>query len=193
SSDLIPIWFLEAYSEPSEVGRFAAAAYLIVAANLMGASVQTILITPYRNRLETTGRHSLMRAMNVHTGPLALAGVPAVAIIVLAGDLFLPPVYGEEFCASSLGRFAFGSAALLWTLGYVNAATMVVLNCYRGQLAVSVASLVGAVIPVLAMAALGTEHWVLAGAFSMVGAYLVRYTLSRLLLNARKADSHVTD
>src|SRR5699024_9474955 len=34
----IPIWFLEAYSEPSEVGRFAAAAYLIVAANLMGAS-----------------------------------------------------------------------------------------------------------------------------------------------------------
>src|SRR5690625_7385603 len=85
----IPIWFLEAYSEPSEVGRFAAAAYLIVAANLMGASVQTILITTYRNRLETTGRHSLMRAMNVHTGLLALAGVPAVAIIVLAGDPFL--------------------------------------------------------------------------------------------------------
>lgn len=189
----IPIWFLEAYSEPSEVGRFAAAAYLIVAANLMGASVQTILITTYRNRLETTGRHSLMRAMNVHTGLLALAGVPAVAIIVLAGDLFLRLVYGEEFGASSLELFAFGTAALLCTLGYVNAATMLVLNWYRGQLVVTVASLVGAVIPLLAMAALGTQHWVLAGTFSMVGAYLVRYTLSRLLLNARKADSHVTD
>src|SRR5690625_7958979 len=83
---------------------------MIVAANLMGASVQTILITTYRNRLETTGRHSLMRAMNVHTGLLALAGVPAVAIIVLAGDPFLRLVYGEEFGASSLELFAFGTA-----------------------------------------------------------------------------------
>src|SRR5690625_5413241 len=82
-----------------------------------------------------------MRAMNVHTGLLALAGVPAVAIIVLAGDPFLRLVYGEEFGASSLELFAFGTAALLCTLGYVNAATMLVLNWYRGQLVVTVASL----------------------------------------------------
>src|SRR5690625_7502444 len=66
-----------------------------------------------------------MRAMNVHTGLLALAGVPAVAIIVLAGDPFLRLVYGEEFGASSLELFAFGTAALLCTLGYVNAATKI--------------------------------------------------------------------
>src|SRR5699024_12298453 len=112
----------------NEVGRFHAAGDMIVALNLMGASVQTMMITTYRNRLETTGRHSLMRAMNVHTGLLALAGVPAVAIIVFAGDPFLRLVYGEEFGASSLELFAFGTAALLCTLGYVIAEMFIIYN-----------------------------------------------------------------
>ena len=96
----IPVWFLEAHSAPQEVGRFTAAAYLIVAANLLGASAQTILITAYRRRLAEDGARSLMRAMTRHTWLLGIAGVPAVAVVVLFGDPVLRIVYGANFGAS---------------------------------------------------------------------------------------------
>lgn len=178
----IPVWFLEAYSVPREVGRFSAAAYLIVAANLVGASVQTVLITVYRHILESSGRRSMMRAMNTHTGRMVIAAVPAVVLIVLAGDEFLKLVYGDKFGASSNELLAFGLASALCTLGYINAAVMLVLNWYRSQMAVTITSLAGALLPLLIMVNFGTGQWVLAGILSMVGAYLVRYCHSRFLL-----------
>ncbi|WP_341854348.1 hypothetical protein [Brachybacterium sp. GPGPB12] len=56
----IPVWFLQAHTVLQEVGRFTAAAYLIVAANLLGASAQTILITTYRRLLADEGAASVL-------------------------------------------------------------------------------------------------------------------------------------
>lgn len=188
----IPIWFLEAQTDPQEVGRFTAAAYLIVAANLLGASLQTILITAYRRRLAEDGARALMRAMTRHTWLLAAAGAPVLAAVVLFGDPFLRLVYGESFGASPLELLAFGSAALLCILGYVNSTVMLVLNWYRSQLVATIATLIGAALPLLLATMIGTTQWVLVAISSMTAAYLVRYVTARLLLNSRKVDLHVT-
>lgn len=188
----LPIWFLEAHSAAQEVGRFTAIAYLIVAANLLGASTQTILITAYRRRLTEDGARPLMRVMTGHTALLATAGVPALVAVVLLGDPFLRFVYGSGFGAGPLELLAFGTTALLCVLGYVNSTVMLVLNWYRSQLVVTVATLVGAALPLLLATIIGTSQWVLVAVSSMAVAYFVRFVTARLLLSSRRVDLDVS-
>lgn len=188
----LPIWFLEAHSAPQEVGRFTAIAYLIVAANLLGASTQTILITAYRRRLVEDGARTLTRVTAIHTVALAMAGLPALVAVVLWGDPFLRLVYGDGFGAGPLELLAFGATAVLCVLGYVNSTAMLVLNWYRSQLVVTIMTLTGAALPLLLATLLGTSQWVLVAVSSMAVAYFVRYATARLLLSSRRVESHVS-
>lgn len=182
----IPVWFLGAHTTPQEVGRFTAAAYLIVAANLLGASAQTILITAYRRHLAEEGSASLLRAMGRHTGILAAIGIPALVAVVLFGDPFLRLVYGDAFGADTLELLGFGATAVLCILGYINSTVLLVLNWYRSQLLTTIATLLGALLPLALATMIGTTQWVLVGILSMTGAYLVRFVTTRLLLTPRR-------
>ncbi|OFT44128.1 hypothetical protein HMPREF3159_15935 [Brachybacterium sp. HMSC06H03] len=187
----IPVWFLGAHTSAPEVGRFTAAAYLIVAANLLGASAQTILITTYRRHLAEEGAASLLRSMGRHTLLLGAVAGPVVVAVVLLGDPFLRLVYGDAFGASPLELLAFGLTAALCILGYLNSTVLLVLNWYRSQLLTTIATLVGAALPLALATLIGTTQWVLVGILSMTGAYLVRFVTARLLLTARRVVSDV--
>lgn len=188
----IPVWFLQAHTVPQEVGRFTAAAYLIVAANLLGASAQTILITTYRRLLAEEGSASLMRRMTRHTLLLAGISLPLVVVVVVLGDPFLRLIYGDGFGAAPLELLAFGVTAAVCSLGYLNSTVMLVLNWYRSQLVSTVATLVGATIPLLLAVLFGTDEWVLVGILSMTCAYLARFLSARLLLTRRRVALHVS-
>lgn len=188
----IPVWFLEANTTPLVVGRFTAAAYLIVAANMFGASVQTILITSYRQRLAAEGSTSMLRKMPEHVRLLTVAAVPIVILVVVAGDGFLRLVYGEGFGATGLELLALSLTAWICIVGYVNSAAMLVLNLYRSQLAVTVATIVGALVPLSVAAVVGTSAWILTGILSMGCAYLARYITSRILLSPGRVGDDVS-
>lgn len=187
----IPVWFLQAHTVPQEVGRFTAAAYLIVAANLLGASAQTILITTYRRLLTEEGGASLLRRMTRHTMLLAMFSLPLVIVVLLLGDPFLRLIYGDAFGAGPLELLAFGVTATVCSLGYLNSTVILVLNWYRRQLVATVAALVGATLPLLCAVLIGTTEWVLVGILSMTCAYLARFFTARLLLTRRQVALHV--
>lgn len=187
----VPVWFLTAYSTPHEVGRFAGFAYLLVAANLFGASAQTILITSYRRLLSLHGVATLIRTMTRHILFIALCGVPLVAAVVLFGGPLLAYIYGPAFGASLLELLALGSAAVMCILGYLNSAAILVLNWYQSQLIITVASLLGATLPLLISIAVGATQWVLIAALAMTSAYVIRYFTAHLLLRSRRVLRYV--
>lgn len=93
----LPVLVISSTAERSQVGVFFAAGYVLTFANLSGAILKNVLVTPYRAQLDREGVGSLLRRARhdaVLTGGIgALVGVA----IVLSGDHILRAVYGEEF------------------------------------------------------------------------------------------------
>ncbi|MFQ6484512.1 lipopolysaccharide biosynthesis protein [Brachybacterium epidermidis] len=178
----VPVWYLESTATVKEVGIFSAAAYLIVAANMVGASLQTIMIPRIRRFQKDGGSKAVLNVLRKGSVKGVAVGAPLIVLIVLLGDPVLKRVYGPEFGATDLELLGFGIAALFCILGYLNSAAVLAVNRYRIQTYSSIVAVAGA----CAAALLGTlvpEAYVLpAAAGTLAFAYACRYLTSSTLI-----------
>lgn len=193
----LPIWFIEANTSLTEVGRYTAIAYLVGMANIVGAAIQTFLLSSYRIARDKNGVGRLIQLSDKHLALLGVCALPILALTVLFGDPVLKLVYGRHFGASYIELFFFGLAAALSILGYVSSTVLLVLNRYTAQL-VGVGL---AVMCVLLTLSIGNSTqlsggWVGLGMLALMLGYLVRALLSRAtyvsynLLQAQEVKSN---
>ena len=57
----VPLVVVAWFGSPSDVGRYASAAYLVVFANLVGASIETVVLPAFRAIYESEGHSALRR------------------------------------------------------------------------------------------------------------------------------------
>lgn len=173
----IPVWFLEATSTPAEVGRFSALAYVVVLANLVGASIQTTLIPTYRSVLETGGATRLLQRARAHTRPLLVLGPLAGVVLVLAGDWLFTLIYGAGFGATRLELTLYALACIFTIVSYVWQTVLLVRNRYRLLAATTIAAVAGCagLLVVVWVAGVGGS---VAAVASLALAYAIRCALS---------------
>lgn len=188
----LPILMLASSGNATTVGIYAAAAYLLTAAGLIGASMQTLLITPFRSLRQVKGdREVVARAFKATRTVLTVALVPAIAVIVW-GSPILKLVYGRGFAVDSLSLLLLAGAAIFTLAAYVLSVALNVLNGYfkvTSSLAISVmiALAAGLILLQTPVPLLQTGM-----AISAIGAASRMFTLC-LMLRPRKARRTLPD
>lgn len=125
-----PLGVVALFGSADEVGRYASAAYLVVFANLVGASLETVILPVYRRRYDAAGPTSLLRAALVRG--LVVMGLlsPMIVLALFVGSPLLSAVYGDEFALSRPAIGMLSLAAVITVPTYLLSATLLVLNRY---------------------------------------------------------------
>lgn len=179
----VPLGIVAWFGTVQDVGRFTGAAYLVVAANLVGASVEAVVLPAYRRTFEARGAGALLHQALRRSTVIALALMPLLLLAVLIGPLLLGRVYGPEFAISRLAVLLLSVAAVVTIPTYLMSANLLVLNRYWTTSFVGVS----AVIVVLAsgsIAGLAGLGAVESGCFGLmcgsVARFIGEYSLSRI-------------
>ena len=126
----LPIVFLAILAGPSVVGVFAAAGYLLTAAALVGSSLQTVLITPFRRLMAEQGKSGLWNASRGVTARVVAGGTIFGIFVVLLGNPVLNVVYGGGFGMHWVPLALLAVAACSTVGAFVLSVTLTVLNRY---------------------------------------------------------------
>lgn len=137
----LPVLLLTTFSSATEVGIYSAASYLVVLANLIGASVQVVLIPSLRVRMERLGRRDVWSRTSKYAVHSLLSGLIMVCIVTLIGDYVLSFVYGTSFTIGRASLVVIATGATASFLGFLFGTAQLVLNDYRGQSRVAISSL----------------------------------------------------
>lgn len=158
----LPVLVLGLRSDVGTVGVFAAASYVVTAANLVCAAIQQIILPRFaalvaadRNPMDRSGRRRALVA--------AGAGLLAGTVTYLAGPWLLVTVYGTGFEVTPEEILPLAFTVAVLPLMYVTGAVLLALNRYGVQTGLACVS-------VLASAAYGTLH---VGDLGLVGAGLM--------------------
>lgn len=144
----LPILVLGRWVNEGMIGVFAGAAYLITAANLVGAAAQTILISPFRMQFAAEGpRPPFRRAVRINLF-LAVIVLACLPIIVFAGNPVLQFVYGAEFALPRRALVLLAIAVIPIAPSYLFSSLLAVFNYFSVEVyvwasAVAVAASVG--------------------------------------------------
>jgi len=186
-----PIFLLGAFGDRAEVGVYTGASYLLIFANLVGSSVQTLMMPGYRD-LRTEGRYadlaaSARRAFLTLGGLAAVGGVVAIAF----GPQVLGLVYGPSFVMERVHLVPLVLAAVIVAPGYILNALLLVLNAYRAGTVGAVATLIGSVVVGLAVTLL-SDSAMLGASWAALGGSLTRVavTMVQVIARMRAAAPH---
>ncbi|HHU39406.1 MAG TPA: hypothetical protein GXZ45_09040 [Propionibacterium sp.] len=180
-----PVLLIEALGgDRDTVAVYGAAAYLLIFANLVGASAQTLLVPGYRD-LEASGRRGdlLASARRTFLGLTALAAVGAVAAIAL-GPQVLAAVYGPDFAMERVHLTPLVLAAALIAPVYILNALLLVLNAYRAGTVSALATWLG-LIAFGVLTHLLTGSPILAASWAALGGSLTRLFVSSAMVATR--------
>ncbi|UZD62013.1 lipopolysaccharide biosynthesis protein [Brevibacterium sp. JSBI002] len=138
----VPLAVVAWFGSPEDVGRYASAAYLVVFANLVGASIETVVLPRFRAVYESDGalflRTRVKRLCTI--GLLALA--PFVVLAVFIGPWLLSAVYGADFELSRVSVLYLSLAAICTLPTYLASANLLVLNRYWATFFVGAAAII---------------------------------------------------
>ena len=125
-----PLGVVALFGSADEVGQYASAAYLVVFANLVGASLETVVLPDYRRHYDTAGPTSVLRAARVRG--LIVMGLltPMIILALFVGSPLLSAIYGDEFALSRPAIGMLSLAAVITVPTYLLSATLLVLNRY---------------------------------------------------------------
>jgi len=133
ASTYLPVLILSRITDESRIGIYAVASYLLTFANLGGAILKNVLITPFRQVLETQGGEALLRRSRRLALLCIAIGAVGVAPVVMFGGDVIHALYGNEF-ALSYGELALlGAAAVPIVPSYVYSTALNVFNRFAGQ------------------------------------------------------------
>ncbi|GAA1861769.1 lipopolysaccharide biosynthesis protein [Brevibacterium marinum] len=136
----VPLGVVGLFGAPDDVGRYASAAYLVVFANLVGASAETVLLPGYRRRYQARGRIVLLRSVTATSVVTFIALTPLVVLAVLTGPRLLVSVYGADFSISRTAVLFLALAACITMPTYMISAMLLILNRYWATTVIGAAS-----------------------------------------------------
>ncbi len=160
----LPRYFIAYYLDAASLGYYAAAAYMIVATDIIVRSARTSALP----RLARLYQEHRIKAFCLLTARLMLLGfftvLPCLLLVWLAGGTILAWIYGPEYAASANVFFWLVVASLIWQSS-VPTAALWAMRCYWTDLSVRV----GTTLTIVLAAALLVPHYGLLGAaWSMV-------------------------
>ncbi|MBM6589664.1 hypothetical protein [Brevibacterium sp. RIT 803] len=141
----VPLAVVAWFGSPSDVGRYASAAYLVVFANLVGASIETVVLPAFRTIHDADGPIVLRRRVKRLCAIALTSLVPFVVLALLIGPWLLSTIYGADFVLSREAVLFLSLAALCTLPTYLASANLLVLNRYWATFFVGAAA-IGAVL-----------------------------------------------
>ncbi len=165
----LPRYFIGYYLDSASLGYYAAAAYLIVATDIIVRSARTTALP----RLARLFQDNQIKPFYQLTGRLMLLGFftvfPCLILVWFAGDKLLAWTYGPEYASSGTVLFWLMVANLIWQSS-VPTAALWAMRCYWTDLSVRVATTV-----TIGLAAflLVPSYGLLGAAWSMIAGRLV--------------------
>ena len=169
----LPTLYLGAAADLGAVGLYVGAAYLLTVADLIGASVAKLLITPLRRRRAAEGDRAVTAAVNAWARRALMLGIPVLALIVPVGPAAFRLVYGDSFNLPVSIMAALGGAALAIVVSHLQSVALNVLNRYYAVLTSFAAACVLSVLLALALSLIGSDA-LLTGALMAAAGALVR-------------------
>lgn len=145
----IPTWTVAALGDNADVGRFAAAAYILTLGSLLGSSLNSMFIGEYQSIASDQGFQPLLHRLKQTTIRIGLVGILLSTLAFLIGPFLLESVYGHSFTFSPWLIAALTAAAILDPGTYVLNAGLLALNEYRNQFLVVAWSLTFTVVCIL--------------------------------------------
>lgn len=126
----LPTLFLGNLGDLSTVGVFVGASYVLTFANILGASLSKVVITPWRKLVEVEGSEAIFFQVRAVTVKAAIVALPVVVVFVVWGSTVVRGVYGPEFALSrtELGLLAIASFSIV--LAHIQSVGLTVLNRY---------------------------------------------------------------
>ena len=126
----VPLAVVAWFGSPEDVGRYTSAAYLVVFANLVGASIETVVLPRFRAIYESDGALFLRRKVKRLCAIGLLALVPFVVLALFIGPWLLSAVYGAGFELTRISVLYLSLAAICTLPTYLASANLLVLNRY---------------------------------------------------------------
>ena len=126
----VPLVVVAWFGSPSDVGRYASAAYLVVFANLVGASIETVVLPAFRAIYESEGHSALRRRVKRMCVIALLSLLPFAVLALFVGPWLLSAVYGAGFELSRVSVLYLSLAAVCTLPTYLASANLLVLNRY---------------------------------------------------------------
>lgn len=126
----VPLAVVAWFGSPGDVGLYASAAYLVVFANLVGASIETVVLPAFRTVRETEGPLVLRRRVKRMCLIALTSLIPFVVLALFIGPWLLSAVYGADFVLSRQSVLYLSLAALCTLPTYLASANLLVLNRY---------------------------------------------------------------
>jgi len=96
----IPTWTVAALGDNADVGRFAAAAYILTLGSLLGSSLNSMFIGEYQSIASDQGFQPLLHRLKQTTIRIGLVGILLSTLAFLIGPFLLESVYGHSFTFS---------------------------------------------------------------------------------------------
>jgi len=153
----LPTWVVSIAGSAADVGRFSAAAYILTAGSLLGASLNSMYIGDYRMLVRRSGRDALISMAGRTTRWVLIGGIVAAVVLHVLGPPVFSTLYGRGFDFESLLLSSLTIAATLNAVTQVLNAALLALNRYRNQVRVAVWSLLIGVVAVIPCGALGVS------------------------------------
>lgn len=129
----LPILVLSLIADEALVGVFAAAAYVLTFANLAGAIIKNVLITPFRLMLESAGLRGLRHQAHRLAVLVGLASLAAAFLVAILGAPALQLVYGAEFWMPQSALILIAVATVPIVSSYIYSTFLNVTQRFSGQ------------------------------------------------------------
>lgn len=170
----VPLAVVAGFGTAADIGRYASAAYLVVFANLVGASLETVMLPAYRRHYDERRSPSLLRTAVARGSVIMVALSPLVVLALFVGSPLLTFVYGDSFALSVPAIGLLSLAAVITVPTYLLSATLLVLNRYWATTAVGAFAILVALGSGWSAGMLGVPA-VEAGALALLCGSLARY------------------
>ncbi|WP_156376677.1 lipopolysaccharide biosynthesis protein [Yonghaparkia sp. Root332] len=140
----LPVYLLSAHGSLADIARFAVLSYLISFASLALGSIQQVLIGDLADVSRSAGFGSASRAVRRLGGPVFAITLATSLLTVWLGPVGVALVFGPQYAVSVMEILPIAATLLLLPIVASNSALLLVLNVYRTQLLIALASVVAA-------------------------------------------------
>lgn len=177
----LPTWAVGFFGTPHDVGRFAAAAYMITIGSLLGSSLNAVVLGSYRAEMVRGGAALVRRSARRGTAIITGVGLVAVSVVAFGGVWLFQLLYGPEFTFTPVGLALVALAAALNPGTFLMNAALLAVNAYTAQLTIVGLALAGSTAVAVLVGWLGAPGFLVGAACALVGS-LVKYALSSMWL-----------
>ena len=181
----IPFWAVSIGGTAEDVGRFAAAAYMITVGSLMGSSLNSVVLGQYQHLI--AGNEYRRVASKAVRGSFLMLGVGLVLAVAIGlfSNEFFGLIYGGEFQFTAFELMLIAAAAALNPGTHLMNAALVAANSYTRQMYVVLCALIAALLAASIGLAMGASGFMIGAVSALIGSF-VKFVFSAYSLRPSK-------